>query len=136
MNKYFLSIIVIATFIFYSFRIHTESKDALKKVVGIPTKNTKALYKNGTYKGNVTDAIYGNVEIQATIRNGNIAEIEFLQFPNHHQYSKTINPEALAQLATEAIEVQNAEVDIYSGATQTSKAFKHSLKTALDKALL
>jgi uncharacterized protein with FMN-binding domain len=146
MNKYAVSIIVIVTFFFYSLQFRSENNEAIQRVTAMspdnsnkPSRSTASkpntsLYKDGTYKGDVVDAIYGNVATEVVIQNGMITAIGFPQYPNLYPYSRHINPEALPELASEAIRVQHAEVDIHTGATQTSRAFKKSLKSALDKA--
>lgn len=91
-------------------------------------------YKDGRYQGISVDAYYGRVEVLAIIEGGRIVDIEFLDYPHEQPTSKQINAEAMPMLETEAIVAQSAEVDIVSGATQTSKAFKESLASALAKA--
>lgn len=91
-------------------------------------------YKNGTYTGDVTDAFYGNVQVQAVINNGKIADVVFLDYPHDRNTSREINSQATPMLKNEAISAQSAQVDIVSGATATSQAFIQSLQTALDKA--
>ncbi len=91
-------------------------------------------YKDGTYTGNVTDATYGNVQVQTTITNGRITDVQFLQYPNDRRTSVEINSQAMPYLKQEAIQAQSAQVDIVSGATYTSQAFIQSLQSTLDKA--
>src|ERR1700690_4234257 len=38
-------------------------------------------HKDGTYTGQSVDVNYGLVQVQATIQNGQIAQVQFLQFP-------------------------------------------------------
>lgn len=92
---------------------------------------TAVHYKDGEYTGDVTDAFYGNLQVKAVIRGGKIADVLFLQYPNDRETSIEINKQAMPMLKTEAIAAQSAEVDIVSGATQTSEAFIGSLKSAL-----
>ena len=91
-------------------------------------------YKDGSYTGSAADAFYGNIQIQATISSGRITNIQFLQYPNDRGTSIAINQQADPMLAQEAIQAQNAQVDIVSGATDSSQAFIQSLQSALDKA--
>lgn len=91
-------------------------------------------YKDGTYTGDAADAFYGMIQVQATIANGKITNIQFLQYPNDRGTSIEINQQADPVLAQEAIQTQNANVDIVSGATDSSQAFVQSLQSALDKA--
>ncbi len=91
-------------------------------------------YKDGTYTGQTVDVNYGLVEVQATVRNGKIAGVQFLQFPNDRRTSQQINAIAMPYLQQEAIQAQSANVDIVSGATLTSEGFQMSLQSALANA--
>jgi uncharacterized protein with FMN-binding domain len=93
-----------------------------------------AAYKDGTYTGTVADAFYGNVQVQATIAGGKITTVKFLSYPNDQDNSVRINQQAIPYLQQEAIQAQSAQVDIVSGATDTSSAFIQSLGAALQKA--
>lgn len=101
---------------------------------GTPPPSSQNLYKNGVYVGDITDAYYGNVQVQATISGGQITDIQFLSYPNDRQRSIMINSMAMPILKSEAIQSQNANVDTVSGATDTSQAFIASLTSALTKA--
>lgn len=104
----------------------------------LPTATASAsastAYKNGTYNGQPVDAYYGLVQVQVTIQNGNIQDVEFLQYPNDRRTSQMINSQVMPWLKQEAIQAQSANVDIISGATLTSEGFQMSLQTALQAA--
>lgn len=91
-------------------------------------------YRNGTYTGSVADAFYGNVQVQAVISGGRITDVIFLQYPNDRSTSIAINTQAMPYLKQEAIQAQSAQVDIVSGASDTSQAFQQSLTSALAQA--
>ncbi len=91
-------------------------------------------YKDGTYTGSVEDAYYGNYQVAAVISGGKISDIQFLQYPNDNQTSLSINTQAMVYLKEEALQAQNANVDIISGASDSSMAFQRSLQTALNQA--
>lgn len=91
-------------------------------------------YKDGTYTGSIADAIYGNLQVQAIIQNGKITDVKFLQYPNDRMRSVAINTVAMPNLKQEAIQIQNANVDVVSGATDSSDAFVQSLTSALNQA--
>jgi uncharacterized protein with FMN-binding domain len=95
---------------------------------------TMGQYKNGTYIGSVQDAFYGNIQVQATISNGKISNVTFLQFPNDNRTSQFVNSQADPILSQEAIQAQSAQVDIVSGASASSQAFQASLADALSQA--
>ncbi len=91
-------------------------------------------YKDGAYIGDVANAFFGNVEVQVSIKSGKIADVTFLQYPNDRSYSRSVSNKAMPILTREAIQAQSSNVDIVSGATQTSQAFQESLASALSKA--
>ncbi len=91
-------------------------------------------YRDGQYTGNLADAFYGTVQVEATIQNGQITDVQFLDYPHDRRTSQRINEQVMPWLKTEAIQAQNANVDLISGATLTSQAFVQSLQTALQQA--
>jgi|SRR5690242_4449232 len=97
-------------------------------------QNMMSQYKNGTFTGSVEDAYYGNVQVSATISGGKIADVAFLQYPDTHDTSVMINQQAMPYLKQEALQTQNADVQVISGATFTSQAFVQSLASALRQA--
>lgn len=99
-----------------------------------PTTAPKGAYKDGTYTGSVEDAFYGNYQVQAVITNGRLADINFLQYPSDNGTSLRINSESMPILKAEALAAQSAQVDIVSGASDSSPAFIRSLTTALSQA--
>jgi len=99
-----------------------------------PAPKPAGLYTDGTYTGSVADAHYGNVQVEAIISGGKITDVQFLQYPNTHSTSVYINGQAMPYLKQEAIQAQSANVNIVSGATDTSMAFQQSLASALTQA--
>ncbi len=99
------------------------------------TLSSDLKYKDGNYTGKIADAFYGDFQVKAIIENGRIKDIEFLIYPNDRSTSIQINEQAIPLFRQEAIKNQNAEVDVVSGATQSSVAFKESLQSALNQAL-
>ncbi|MCR4329665.1 MAG: FMN-binding protein [Candidatus Roizmanbacteria bacterium] len=93
-----------------------------------------SIYADGSYTGDVADAFYGNIQVQAVIQNGKIADIQFLQYPSDRSQSRQISQYAMPLLKSEALQAQSAQVNIVSGATYTSQAFVQSLASALTKA--
>lgn len=98
---------------------------------GAPAGST---YKDGSYTGSVADAQWGYIQVKAVIAGGKITDVQFLQYPNERQYSVQVNSFADPQLTQEAIQAQSAQVDIITGATDTSMAFMQSLSDALSQA--
>jgi uncharacterized protein with FMN-binding domain len=98
------------------------------------TQQAGSLYKDGSYTGVVANAFYGNVQVQATIANGQLTNVKFLEWPNDRSRSVRINQQALPMLVQEAIQAQSGNVDVVSGATDSSYAFAQSLQSALGQA--
>ena len=88
-------------------------------------------YADGSYTGSPADAYYGTVQVKAVVKNGQLADVQFLQYPNTHSNSVYINSQAMPLLTQEAIQAQSAQIDGVSGATFTSQAFQQSLASAL-----
>ena len=88
-------------------------------------------YKNGTFTGSVADAFYGPLQVQAVISGGKIVDVKFLQYPNDRPTSVEVNSQAMPYLKAEAIQAQTSQIDIVSGATQSSEAFRISMAAAL-----
>lgn len=92
-------------------------------------------YKDGVYNGPTVNAYYGLVSVQATVQNGSIVDVKFLQYPNDRRTSIRINSIAMPYLQQEAIQAQTANVNLISGATLTSEGFVISLRAALQSAV-
>ena len=90
--------------------------------------------KDGTFTGSEVDAYYGLVKVKTTILGGKMTDVQFLEYPSDRRTSVRINSFAVPNLQQEAIQAQTANVDIISGATLTSEAFRVSLQAALDAA--
>lgn len=91
-------------------------------------------YKDGVYIGSAANAYYGTIQVKATIQNGKISDVDFLQYPHDQEETIQVNQAAMPTLKQEAIQAQTANVDIVSGATQSSQAFIESLASALSQA--
>ncbi len=78
--------------------------------------------------------MYGTVQVRVTVGRGQIADIEFLTLPSGRRESDRINSYAAPILKQETIQAQSAQVQVVSGATLTSRAFRESLQAALDQA--
>ncbi len=150
MKKLILSIILVLAFALYSVHVQTdnESSEVIKPTnsptpqstsnsVSIQPTDTPAVakkFKDGQYTGQAVDVFYGLIQVRATVSNGQLTDIEFLQHPNDRRQSVEINQIAMPVLRQEAIQNQNAQVDIVSGATDSSQGFIESLGSALAQA--
>jgi uncharacterized protein with FMN-binding domain len=91
-------------------------------------------YRDGVYTGTSADAYYGQVQVKVTIKSGQITDVQFLDYPHDQENSININSAAIPSLRSEALAAQSAQVDMVSGATETSRAFMESLRSALSQA--
>ncbi|HVZ58789.1 MAG TPA: FMN-binding protein [Patescibacteria group bacterium] len=157
MKRIILSLGVIGLFLIYSIHQQLENNQAVNRVktsaeqeslnpqsLATPTPasatppidQAKAGYKDGTYTGSTQDVFYGNIQVQVTISGGQISDVQFLQYPNDRGTSVMINSQAMPVLKQEAITAQSADVNIVSGATDSSQGFRQSLADALAQAKL
>jgi uncharacterized protein with FMN-binding domain len=131
--KKFFAAIIIAVLVYVAYQHFGGHQVAAPNLAQIQA-NPNVSYKDGTYTGSVADAFYGNVEVQATISGGKIADVAFLQYPSDRSTSRSINSQAMPYLQQEAIAAQTGQVNVVSGATDTSNAFVQSLTSALAQA--
>ena len=140
-NKISLSLGLVVVFIAYVIVSNWKNGKSIADNIGtIPTAPATPLatvgkYKDGTYTGSVVDVYYGNVQVQTIVLGGNITGVEFLQYPSKQGNSRKINSVAMPILKSEVIKSQSGNVDMVSGATQTSKGFLKSLSNALAQAV-
>ncbi|HUY85037.1 MAG TPA: FMN-binding protein [Candidatus Dormibacteraeota bacterium] len=157
MKKLLLSGFVILTFVLYSFHSrHGDSPVVVKPVQSTTSapaaqapasssggsngggtgssNSTATTYKDGKYTGSTADAYYGYIQVLAVISGGKLTDVQFLQYPNDNPNSSYINSQAMPYLKQEALQAQNANVNVISGATLTSQAFVESLSSALNHA--
>jgi uncharacterized protein with FMN-binding domain len=135
MKKLSLSLSVIVSFILFSL-FGRKTSAPPSSISPAPTKSPtpETNLKDGLYTGNVADAFYGNIQVKAVISAGKLTDVQFLQYPNDRRTSIEINTQAMPYLKAEAIQAQNSQVDIVSGATDSSLAFIQSLGSALNQA--
>ena len=138
-KKILLSAFVVGAFSVYAiYERVTGAGVALNTSPGTAGQNSNTALsghiKDGVYTGSEVDAYYGLVKVQTTIQGGKIADVQFLEYPRDRRTSVRINSIAVPDLQQESIQAQTANVDIISGATLTSEAFRISLQTALDAA--
>lgn len=152
-KKVFLSVAVAVAFVIYSVhQRHEGSRVAMLPIApkqsggsssgstpgsssgSAPSSTPAVSYKDGQYTGTAEDAVYGYIQVKATIQGGKLSAVDFLQYPNDQQNSIQINDQAMPLLQQEALSAQSAQVDGVSGATDTSQAFRQSLASALAQA--
>jgi uncharacterized protein with FMN-binding domain len=102
---------------------------------GTGSGGSGAVYADGTYTGDAASTRWGDVQVSVTIADGSIDSVQFLSYPDGDPRSAQINAQATGMLVQEAIQAQNADVQVISGATFTSEAFIQSLDSALSQAV-
>jgi uncharacterized protein with FMN-binding domain len=91
---------------------------------------------SGTFSGVLVDTRYGPVQVRIIVTGQRIVDVQTLQLPRDRARSAFISQYSAPILRTEAIQAQNARIDIVSGATYTSIAYSRSLDSALKAAHL
>jgi uncharacterized protein with FMN-binding domain len=84
--------------------------------------------------GDVIDTRFGSVQVQVTLSNGVLIDVQALQLPDSDRHSAQISDEVAPYLRQMALEAQSADIDLISGATYTSDGYARSLQSALDAA--
>ena len=87
----------------------------------------------GTYTGPVIGNPYGDVQVQISVANGKITDVQALALPTGG-HSGRISNFVAPLLRSQALAAQSATIDGVSGATYTSEAYAQSLQGALDAA--
>ncbi len=91
--------------------------------------------KDGTFTGEVIRTRRGDVQLSITVSGGKITAINPLIYPNEDSESKQINANAIPKYTKEALEKQNSQISLISGATETFNGFTGSLQDAINKSL-
>jgi uncharacterized protein with FMN-binding domain len=87
-----------------------------------------------TVTGSSVDTRWGPVQVRLTISDGRITAVTVPVYPDANRKDQQINARALPILVQEALDAQNADIDMVSGATVTSEGYVRSLQSALDQA--
>jgi len=88
---------------------------------------------SGQVTGDLVSMRYGDVQVDVTFENGAIAAVDAVELPTDGR-SRQISQRAAAILSQEVLTAQSAAVDLVSGATYTSVAYRQSLQSAIDQA--
>lgn len=90
--------------------------------------------KDQTVVGATAQTRWGPVQVQITVKDGKIVNAVSLQYPNGDRRSQWISDQAIPWLVEETLAEQIADVQIIGGATYTSKGWRQSLASAMQKA--
>jgi uncharacterized protein with FMN-binding domain len=112
-------------------------KTTKKKVLVVTKKFTGSAYEAGRWGPlQVTIVVRKTTTITGTKRKvtRKLRAISVPTYPNHTDRSVFINSQALPILKSEALRAQSANINLVSGATDSSQAFAESLQSAILKA--
>lgn len=101
---------------------------------GDDTAASEGAFKDGTYTGAVVATGKGDVQVQVTVSGGKVTQVTAVKYPSDNPRSIGIAQQAIPQLSDEAVKAQSADIQMVSGATETSTGFIGSLQDALDQA--
>ena len=87
-----------------------------------------------TVTGSSTDTRWGPVQVEITVANGTVTDVNVVDYPSGNGRDRQINARALPILVQETLDAQSADIDMVSGATVTSEGYLGSLQSALDEA--
>ena len=92
-----------------------------------PTSTTTSGYRDGTYTGSGSGR-FGSVSVSVTVAGGSITNVSI------SNVSTTFPVSQIASLPQQVIQKQSANVNVISGATASSQAFKQAVQQALAQA--
>jgi uncharacterized protein with FMN-binding domain len=92
--------------------------------------------KNGSQHvdGDVVATQFGDVQVRLVESGGTMTDVQAIQLPFDRQRSQEISQYVEPILHSEALQAKSAQIDLVSGATYTSEAYRESLQSALDHA--
>ncbi|EOT45930.1 MULTISPECIES: FMN-binding protein [Enterococcus] len=114
---------------------NTSQNESTPTTSASDNTTTSSTYKDGTYTGSSTSTRWGDVQVQITIQNGVLSNVDVLSYPTNDRKSQMINQQALPTYKQEAIDAQSSSIQLVSGATETYNGFTGSLQDALNQAL-
>jgi len=91
--------------------------------------DTQATYEDGSYTASV-EAHNGPLEVEVTVENGELANVEVLE----HNESPDISDPAIEETPQAIVDSNSTDVDATSGATVTSEAIMDAVDLALEDA--
>src|SRR3954469_1186612 len=151
---WFMSTLTVVTLLFgYHTSTSSEMVDGKSRVLASPagggatTSGTTAGTTGGTTSGSTpgttvtvtgdsTDTRWGPVQVEITVTDGAITDVNVVDYPSGNGRDRQINAAALPILVRETLDAQSADIDMVSGATVTSDGYIGSLQSALDQAAL
>ncbi|GEM_PF-3562959 len=90
-----------------------------------------SVFKDGAFTGQPSRMSYGELQVTLVMHSGRIEDVLILEFPDRTPTSAKMSERVLPGLIAEALAKQDWDVDIISGATQTTVAFQRAMIYAL-----
>jgi Uncharacterized protein conserved in bacteria len=87
-----------------------------------------------TYIGDSAYTEFGYVTVQITVEDGRIVDVVALEMPADEARSVALSARVASVMRERVLAAQSANVDLVSGATWTSEAYRQSVRSALVKA--
>lgn len=128
--------IVVLAFGYRTSREHDEGAAPASQVSTEPSASasSSAAAAGKTYLGKKVDTGYGILQVKITVAGKKVTAADVPVYPTDNDTSSQINHHAVPILTKETVKAQSAKVDMVSGATHTSKGYRTSLQSALDRA--
>jgi uncharacterized protein with FMN-binding domain len=111
-----------------------STTDQRSTPAGAPPASPTTTTTRRTVDGKAVYTKFGDVQVRVVLAGVRIVDVQPLQMPFDHQRSQLISDRAGPWLHDEALQAQSPDIDVISGATYTSEAYRTSLQSALDRA--
>jgi uncharacterized protein with FMN-binding domain len=95
-----------------------------------------SVFADGSFTSQAVRTNYGGLQVRIVMQKGRIEEVQVLEFPDRTSTSSRMSFEVLPALTAQSVARQDWDVDVISGATQTSIAFQRAMVYALRAAEL
>jgi uncharacterized protein with FMN-binding domain len=100
------------------------------------SSSSSSASSSGTFTGDAVMTRFGPVQVEITVKKGQITKSVVTQVPWNNGRDQQINSYAVPVLNSEVVQAQSASIDMVSGATFTSEGYIQSLQSAIDQANL
>lgn len=95
-----------------------------------------SVFADGSFTSRPVRTNYGDVQVRIVMQSGLIEEVQIVEFPDRTPTSARMSIDVLPVLTGQTVAKQDWDVDVVSGATQTSIAFQRAMVYALRAAEL
>ena len=89
---------------------------------------------SGSFTGSPVSTKFGTVQVAISVADGQVTDVTAVKLTDADRRSVQISNRAAPILRAAVLAAQSAKVDVVSGATYTSDAYRTSLQSALDRA--